>query len=156
MHEWTWKRCMCFKYKCLCKISITWQVPLYRFSIAWSRIYPKGYGEINQAGVDFYNNFIDALLEIGVVPLVTLYHWDLPQGLDDFGGWLNVSTTDAYAIYADTCFGLFGDRVCFIYLSLIWLIYTDLVYPFTSYTSALCTRFATDGSFYHFSFYVKC
>nr|ATP16791.1 multidomain GH1 [Lyrodus pedicellatus] len=86
-------------------------VPLYRLSIAWTRIYPKGYGELNQAGVDFYNNFIDALLEIGVEPLVTLYHWDLPQGLQDFGGWLNESTTDAFENYADTCFRLFGDRV---------------------------------------------
>lgn len=88
------------------------QVQVYRFSIAWTRIYPSGSGTTpNQAGVDFYNNFIDALLDIGVEPMVTLYHWDLPQGLQDYGGWLNESTTDAFANYADTCFMLFGDRV---------------------------------------------
>lgn len=85
---------------------------MYRFSIAWTRIYPSGSGTTpNQAGVDFYNNFIDALLDIGVEPMITLYHWDLPQGLQDHGGWLNESTTDAFANYADTCFMLFGDRV---------------------------------------------
>lgn len=85
---------------------------VYRFSIAWTRIYPDGYGStVNQAGVDFYNNFIDALLDIGVEPLVTLYHWDLPQGLSDQGGWLNESISDAFANYVDTCFRLFGDRV---------------------------------------------
>ena len=93
-------------------IKFSFQVPLYRLSIAWTRIYPNGTGTVpNAEGVDFYNRFIDALLEIGVEPLVTLYHWDLPSGLE--GGWLNESTTDAYANYADTCFRLFGDRVWF-------------------------------------------
>jgi len=90
------------------------QVTNYRFSIAWTRIYPTGTGSTpNQAGVDFYNNFIDSLIVMGIEPLVTLYHWDLPQGLEDHGGWLNRSTADAYAEYADTCFRLFGDRVRF-------------------------------------------
>ncbi|KAK8567340.1 hypothetical protein V6N12_005936 [Hibiscus sabdariffa] len=62
----------------------------YRFSIAWSRIFPNGTGEINQAGVDHYNNLINALLAKGIEPYVTLYHWDLPQALEDkYIGWLD-------------------------------------------------------------------
>ncbi|KAK0585290.1 hypothetical protein LWI29_026318 [Acer saccharum] len=61
----------------------------YRFSIAWSQIFPNGSGEINQAGVDHYNNLINALLAKGIEPYVTLYHWDLPQALvDKYNGWL--------------------------------------------------------------------
>ncbi|KAL4303604.1 hypothetical protein GQ457_10G028770 [Hibiscus cannabinus] len=84
----------------------------YRFSIAWSRIFPNGSGAINQAGVDHYNNFINALLAAGIEPVVTLYHWDLPQALEDkYNGWLDRQIIEDFAIYAETCFKLFGDRV---------------------------------------------
>ncbi|KAJ1687035.1 hypothetical protein LUZ63_018425 [Rhynchospora breviuscula] len=84
----------------------------YRFSIAWSRIYTNGTGEINQAGINHYNKLIDALLAKGIKPYVTLYHWDLPQALDDkYNGWLNRQIIDDFANYAETCFKAFGDRV---------------------------------------------
>ncbi|XP_019166357.1 PREDICTED: beta-glucosidase 40-like [Ipomoea nil] len=87
-------------------------VDAYRFSIAWSRIFPNGTGEINQAGIDHYNNLIDALLAKGVTPYVTLYHWDLPQALDDrYGGWLDPQIIKDFATYAETCFKKFGDKV---------------------------------------------
>ncbi|KAH7858676.1 hypothetical protein Vadar_026570 [Vaccinium darrowii] len=84
----------------------------YRFSIAWSRIFPSGTGEINQAGVDHYNNVINALLAKGIEPYVTLYHWDLPQALEDrYKGWLSPQIIKDFAIFAETCFQKFGDRV---------------------------------------------
>ncbi|XP_051144621.1 beta-glucosidase 6 isoform X2 [Andrographis paniculata] len=84
----------------------------YRFSIAWSRIFPDGIGEINQAGIDHYNKLIDALLSNGIQPYVTLYHWDLPQPLQDkYLGWLHPQIIQDFAAYAETCFREFGDRV---------------------------------------------
>ncbi|KAK4493433.1 hypothetical protein RD792_011597 [Penstemon davidsonii] len=84
----------------------------YRFSIAWSRIYPNGTGEINQAGINHYNNLINALLANGIEPYVTIYHWDLPQSLEDrYLGWLNPQIIKDFAVYAETCFNEFGDRV---------------------------------------------
>ncbi|MCO5611717.1 hypothetical protein L7F22_065975 [Adiantum nelumboides] len=84
----------------------------YRFSIAWSRIYPEGTGDINKNGVDHYNALIDALLAKGIEPYVTIYHWDLPQALQDkYAGWLGSEIVNDYAAYADTCFKEFGDRV---------------------------------------------
>ncbi|XP_039065693.1 beta-glucosidase 40-like [Hibiscus syriacus] len=84
----------------------------YRFSIAWSRIFPNGNGEINQAGVDHYNNLINALLAKGTEPYATLYHWDLPQALEDkYIGWLDPRIINDFALYAETCFEKFGDRV---------------------------------------------
>ncbi|XVF03227.1 hypothetical protein REPUB_Repub04eG0243300 [Reevesia pubescens] len=84
----------------------------YRFSIAWSRIFPNGTGEINQAGVDYYNNIINALLAKGIEPYATLYHWDLPQALEDkYIGWLDPQIIKDFALYAETCFEKFGDRV---------------------------------------------
>ena len=84
----------------------------YRFSIAWSRILPKGEGRINNAGITHYNMVIDALISAGIEPMVTLYHWDLPQALEDkYTGWISEETAYAFAAYADICFGAFGDRV---------------------------------------------
>jgi len=72
----------------------------YRFSISWSRILPDGKGQINQGGIDFYNNLINELLEHHIEPNVTLYHWDLPQKLQDIGGWENREIIDAYVFVA--------------------------------------------------------
>nr|AAK92581.1 Putative beta-glucosidase [Oryza sativa Japonica Group] len=84
----------------------------YRFSISWSRIFPNGTGEVNQAGIDHYNKLINALLAKGIEPYVTLYHWDLPQALEDkYTGWLDRQIINDYAVYAETCFQAFGDRV---------------------------------------------
>ncbi|XP_061368012.1 beta-glucosidase 40-like [Gastrolobium bilobum] len=84
----------------------------YRFSISWSRIFPNGSGEINQAGIDHYNKLINALLAKGIEPYVTLYHWDLPQALEDkYTGWLSTEIIKDFATYAETCFQKFGDRV---------------------------------------------
>jgi beta-glucosidase len=83
----------------------------YRFSIAWGRIYPKGTGVVNKKGIDFYSRLVDALLEKGIKPNVTLYHWDLPEALDDRGGWLNRDIADWFCDYAVTMFEALGDRV---------------------------------------------
>ena len=82
----------------------------YRFSIAWPRIFPAGRGAVNSAGLDFYNRLVDGLLEAGITPFVTLYHWDLPQTLQDEGGWPVRSTAEAYVEYADTVSRALGDR----------------------------------------------
>ena len=84
----------------------------YRFSIAWPRIYPDGGGTLNQRGLDFYARLVDGLLERGIAPMVTLYHWDLPQALETrLGGWAARETSERFADYAATVFGALGDRV---------------------------------------------
>ncbi|TYG76083.1 hypothetical protein ES288_D03G084400v1 [Gossypium darwinii] len=85
----------------------------YRFSISWSRIFPDGVGtKVNEEGIAFYNNLINALIEKGIQPFITLYHWDLPLHLQEsIGGWLDKQIVNYFAIYADTCFAHFGDRV---------------------------------------------
>ncbi|OVA15361.1 Glycoside hydrolase [Macleaya cordata] len=84
----------------------------YRFSISWSRIFPNGTGEPNLEGIDYYNNLIDALLQKGIQPYATLYHWDLPQALEDrYDGWLSSQIIEDFNKYAYTCFKAFGDRV---------------------------------------------
>ncbi len=83
----------------------------YRFSISWSRILPEGTGRVNPAGLDFYSRLVDALLEAGIQPAATLYHWDLPAALDDRGGWVNRDVADWFAEYARTVFRALDDRV---------------------------------------------
>ncbi len=83
----------------------------YRFSISWPRILPAGRGEVNQAGIDFYSQLVDALLESGIEPYVTLYHWALPQLLQDEGGWAERVVVDAFVEYADVVSQALGDRV---------------------------------------------
>jgi beta-glucosidase len=83
----------------------------YRFSIAWPRIQPTGKGPINKAGLDFYDRLVDKLLAVGVQPMVTLYHWDLPQALEDDGGWLNRTTVERFADYAAIVAERLVDRV---------------------------------------------
>lgn len=83
----------------------------YRFSIAWPRILPDGRGPINQAGLDFYSRLVDELLANDITPFVTLYHWDLPQTLQDAGGWPVRATAEAFAEYADIVSRYLGDRV---------------------------------------------
>lgn len=83
----------------------------YRFSISWPRVLPEGRGAINQAGLDFYSRLVDGLLEAGILPFPTLYHWDLPQALQDEGGWPARSTAEAFAEYADVVSRNLGDRV---------------------------------------------
>ena len=83
----------------------------YRMSIAWPRIIPDGSGAVNAAGIAFYRRLFAALLDAGIEPNVTLYHWDLPQPLAEAGGWESPATIDAYVRYARTCFDAFGDQV---------------------------------------------
>ncbi len=84
----------------------------YRFSIAWTRIFPEGNGQVNQKGVDFYNQLIDELVAAGITPIVTIYHFEYPQGLiDQYGGWLNRKSIDDYVNYASFLFKTYGDRV---------------------------------------------
>jgi len=83
----------------------------YRFSISWSRLFPDGRGKLNAKGLGFYESLVDALLAKGIDPYVTLYHWDLPQALQDRGGWGSRDTADRYADYAAAAFEALGDRV---------------------------------------------
>ncbi|MEO3747559.1 GH1 family beta-glucosidase [Plantactinospora sp. B5E13] len=86
-------------------------VDAYRFSVAWPRVVPDGTGPVNPAGLAFYDRLVDGLLTVGIRPLVTLYHWDLPQALQDRGGWPERATAEAFAEYAGLVAGRLGDRV---------------------------------------------
>ncbi len=86
-------------------------VEAYRFSIAWPRILPAGVGKVNAKGLAFYDRLVDGLLAAKITPFVTLYHWDLPQALEDAGGWRNRATVDAFVAYADAVARQLGDRV---------------------------------------------
>ncbi|MBS1992213.1 MAG: beta-glucosidase [Cyanobacteria bacterium SZAS LIN-3] len=83
----------------------------YRFSIAWPRVMPEGYGRVNEQGLAFYDSLIDELLAAGIEPYVTLYHWDLPLALGEIGGWTNREVCYRFADYAALCVKRFGDRV---------------------------------------------
>ena len=83
----------------------------YRFSISWARVLPEGTGRVNPAGLGFYERLVDTLLENGIEPMATLYHWDLPAALDDRGGWLNRDVADWFADYGRVMFKRLDDRV---------------------------------------------
>ena len=83
----------------------------YRLSLAWPRIYPSGDGAVNRKGLDFYHRLFDSMEQNGITPWVTMFHWDLPQSLEDRGGWRSRTTVDAFARYADTIVSAYGDRV---------------------------------------------
>jgi beta-glucosidase len=86
-------------------------IPNLRFSLAWSRIFPLGTGAVNQPGVDYYNRLIDECLANGIQPWVTLYHWDLPDALEQKGGWTNREMLNWFSYYVEFCIRQFGDRV---------------------------------------------
>jgi len=86
-------------------------VGAYRFSVAWPRVLPSGKGAVNEAGLDFYDRLIDALLEARIEPWLCLYHWDLPQGLQDLGGWASRDSAGWFADYAALVARRYGDRV---------------------------------------------
>ncbi len=86
-------------------------VNAYRFSLSWSRVLPEGRGRVNEAGLDFYERVVDGLLARGIEPWVTLYHWDLPQTLQDEGGWARRETVEAFLEYVDLATKRLGDRV---------------------------------------------
>jgi len=84
---------------------------VFRFSISWSRIMPNGIGTINQQGIDFYHNVIDYCIEKDIIPFVTLYHWDLPQALEDKGGWTNREIINWFNEYVTLCCNEYGNKV---------------------------------------------
>jgi beta-glucosidase len=83
----------------------------YRFSVSWSRVLPEGTGRVNEKGLDFYRRLADGLRDMGIAPMATLFHWDLPAALDDRGGWLNRDVAGWFAEYAAVLFGALDDRV---------------------------------------------
>ncbi|XP_020676273.1 beta-glucosidase 2-like [Dendrobium catenatum] len=102
------------KYKEDIKLMSDTGLQAYRFSISWSRLIPKGRGEVNSQGIEYYNNVIDELIKNGIQPHVTLHHYDLPQVLqDEYGGWLSPKIIDDFKEFADVCFREFGDRVSY-------------------------------------------
>ncbi|MBI2912548.1 MAG: beta-glucosidase [Chloroflexi bacterium] len=104
----------------------------YRFSIAWPRVFPEGKGKPNQAGLDYYSRLVDELLANGIRPFPTLYHWDLPQALQDEGGWANRDIIGHFTTYAETCVKALGDRVKH------WMVFNEpWVFSFLGYVSGI-------------------
>lgn len=99
------------RYKEDIKLMAELGLKAYRFSIAWSRIIPDGNGEVNEKGIKFYSDLIDELINYGIEPVVTMYHFDLPYALHQQGGWANRQTIDAFEKYAKVLFENYGDRV---------------------------------------------
>jgi beta-glucosidase len=115
-------------------------VDAFRFSVAWPRVIPDGTGSVNEAGLDFYERLVDALLEAGIEPFVNLFHWDLPQPLEDAGGWPERTTAEAFVRYAETVATRLGDRVRH------WIRTTSRTAPRGSATASGCTRPAAPAS----------
>ena len=109
-------------------------VDAYRFSIAWPRVQPAGRGALNPRGIDFYDRVVDGLLERGIQPWVSLYHWDLPQVLEDAGGWPARETAFRFAEYASLVYDALGDRVAG------WITSTSRGACPSSATPPACTR----------------
>ena len=100
------------RYKEDVKLMAEMGLKTYRFSIAWTRIYPNGHGEVNEAGLQFYDDLINECKKYGIEPMVTVYHWDMPQALEDeYHGWESKKIIDDYVNYATTIFKRYGDRV---------------------------------------------
>ena len=99
------------RYKSDIELMKTMNIPNFRFSLSWSRLMPKGEGASSKAGIDFYNRVIDHCLKCGITPWVTIYHWDLPQNLEDKGGWTNRDIIGWFENYVRLCAKHFGDRV---------------------------------------------
>jgi len=100
----------------------------YRFSISWPRVFPQGKGAVNQKGIDYYSRLVDELLANGITPFPTLYHWDLPQALEDEGGWTNRDIVGHFATYAETMVKALGDRVK------MWMVFNEpWVFTFLGY-----------------------
>lgn len=115
--------------KNLCDLGVN----AYRMSIAWARVLPQGVGQLNQKGLDYYKRAFDALLSHGIMPNVTLYHWDLPQALEDRGGWVNRDSIEWFGEYADKMFTAFGDIVP------MWSTVNE---PIATYVGYACGGFA--------------
>ncbi|XP_049838092.1 myrosinase 1-like [Schistocerca gregaria] len=119
------------KYKEDVQLLVGLNANCYRFSLSWPRILPTGdTNVINQAGIDYYNNVINELLANGIEPMVTLYHWDLPQELQKLGGWPNIELADYFLEYARIAFENFGDRVQ------LWLTFNEPNMFCNGYSSA--------------------
>ena len=86
-------------------------IKAYRFSVAWPRIQPEGSGQVNKKGLDYYRRLVDGLRDRGIEPMLTLYHWDLPQALEDWGGWTSRETSERFAEYAGVVYEEFADSV---------------------------------------------
>ncbi|WP_234976406.1 glycoside hydrolase family 1 protein [Vibrio quintilis] len=95
----------------------------FRTSISWARLIPDGNGEVNQTAVDFYNALFDELVENGIEPFITLFHFDMPFSMQEKGGWENREVIDAFAQYAETCFKLFGHKVKY------WFTFNEPIVP---------------------------